>query len=131
MSWPYEKLQPYECLISDEFYQQGVTLGDKLTISLSWNNFWQNLRPQYNEAAKLPENQWGELPYYEDNWRKFGYMGFTTFQCTVKDLFSQTYGKMPDNGSKKQIIMEFEYFMDMIANNTRFNETVVSEKTAN
>ena len=20
MSWPYEKLEPYECLISDEFY---------------------------------------------------------------------------------------------------------------
>ena len=21
MSWPYEKLEPHECLISDEFYQ--------------------------------------------------------------------------------------------------------------
>lgn len=87
------------------------------------------MRPQYNEAANLPENLWGELPFHEDNRKKFGYLGFTTFECTVKDLFSQTYGKMPEDGSKNQIIMEYEYFMDIIANNTRFNETVIPEKT--
>ena len=72
LAWPYAKLEPYECLISDEFYQQGVTKGDKLNITLSWTHFWQNLRPQYNDAANLPENQWDELPFYEDNWKKYG-----------------------------------------------------------
>ena len=47
----------------------------------------------------------------------------------MKDLFTQTYGKMPENGARKQIIMEYEYFMDIMANNTRFNETVVSKET--
>ena len=37
---------------------------------------------------------------------------------------------MPEAGSKKQIIMEYETFMDTIANNTKFNQTVVPDKTA-
>ena len=130
LSWPYQKLEPYECLISDEFYQKGVIHGDKINITLSMTNFWQNLRPQYNEEANLPENKWGEIPYYEERWKKNGsYLAYTTIQCTVKDLFTQTYGKMPENGARKQIIMEYEYFMDIMANNTRFNETVVPQET--
>ena len=70
MTWPYEKLKPYECLISDEFYEQGVTLGDKITITLSWTDFWQNMRTQYNEVAQLPENQWGEIPHMKEKWKK-------------------------------------------------------------
>lgn len=66
VSWPYPKLEPYECLISDEFYQQGVNIGDKVSITLSWTQFWQNLRAQYNDVANLAENQWEELPRFED-----------------------------------------------------------------
>jgi len=32
VSWPYEKLERYECIIADDFELLGVEVGDKLTI---------------------------------------------------------------------------------------------------
>ena len=43
---------------------------------------------------------------------------------------SKTYGKMPDSDASKQIIMEYEYFMDTLANTTVFNEKCVDASTA-
>ena len=45
----------------------------------------------------------------------------TAIKCTVVGTFSETYGKMPDHASDRQIIMEFEYFMDTVAQSTEFS----------
>ena len=37
---------------------------------------------------------------------------------------------MPDDMSHQQIVMEYTYFTDMIANTTTFNETYVDEELA-
>jgi len=39
----------------------------------------------------------------------------TSFKCTVKAMLSETYGKMPDAGSKQQIIMEYKHYMNLFA----------------
>ena len=99
-AWPYEKLKAYECLLSDSFAGKGVSVGDKVQIKMLWTNFWNNMRWQYNEAASL--NGWGEFPYYPgtDEWQDVGAtIANTKFECTVADLLSKTYGKMPDSGS--------------------------------
>ena len=44
--------------------------------------------------ANLPENDWGEIPVHKGK-----HFDVTTIECTVKDLFTQTYGKMPESGS--------------------------------
>jgi hypothetical protein len=44
-------------------------------------------------------------------------------------MVSKTYGKMPDTDSKKQILMEYEYFTDLFAESTTFNATLVDEET--
>ena len=59
-----------------------------------------------------------------------GYMGYTEITCTVKDVLSKTYGKMPDSLASKQIIMEYEYFMDTLANSTVFDPQCVDASTA-
>lgn len=43
---------------------------------------------------------------------------------------SKTYGKMPDDGSSNQIIMEYEYFTDTLANTTTFNSDWMDEATS-
>lgn len=51
VSWPYEKLEPGECIISADFDDE-VKVGDKVQILISWTNFWNNLGlNEYNEAA--------------------------------------------------------------------------------
>jgi len=47
--------------------------------------------------------------------------GQTTIACTVRALFSDTYGKMPDEGADYQIFMEYKYFTDTLANQTNFS----------
>ena len=44
VGWPYEKLEPYECLISSAFSMEGVLKGDKIVITVSMTSFWMNLR---------------------------------------------------------------------------------------
>ena len=57
VSWPYEPLKPYECLISDDFASSGgVKVGDYVSITLIWDNFFNGLRVPYNIAAR--ENNW-------------------------------------------------------------------------
>ena len=52
----------------------------------------------------------------------------TEFQCTVKDLVTETHGKMPDENSQNQIVMEFEYYTDLIAQSTTFDEALVGKE---
>ena len=59
-----------------------------------------------------------------------GYTGYTEITCTVKDVLSKTYGKMPDSDASKQIIMEYEYFMDTLANTTDFDPRCMDASTA-
>ena len=40
VTWPYEKLQLGECLISSDFERYGVSVGDKVHASVSWIAFW-------------------------------------------------------------------------------------------
>ena len=56
-------------------------------------------------------------------------MAYTVFECTVVGLFDKTYGKMPETDSEQQILMEYEFYTDMLANTTSFNETAVNLKT--
>ena len=45
VSWPFDKLEPYECLISDDFASSaGIVSGDQIVISVAMTNFWNNLR---------------------------------------------------------------------------------------
>ena len=52
----------------------------------------------------------------------------TEIECTVKDLVAETYGKMPDASSTKQIMMEYEYYTDLIARSTTFNELLIDKE---
>ena len=40
-------------------------------------------------------------------------------------MIDDTYGKMPETGAEKQVIMEYEYMMMNIAKSTTWNETAV------
>ena len=105
VSWPYEKLAPNECLVSSEFAGQGVKKGDKIIMSVYEAAYWKVLIEQYNHAAL--ENGWPTI----DAEIEEGFQGRSSIECTVKDLFTKTYGKMPDEGADKQIIMEFESYV--------------------
>lgn len=41
-------------------------------------------------------------------------------------MISKTYGKMPDQDSKRQILMEFSTYTQVLAESTTFNSTVYS-----
>lgn len=43
-SWPYEKLNPYECVIADKFSSMGVSVGSKIHISLRTADLYNNMR---------------------------------------------------------------------------------------
>ena len=62
------------------------------------------------------------------DYRNMEFMGYTTITCTVKDVLSKTYGKMPDLDASKQIIMEYEYLMDTLANTTVFDPKCVDAR---
>ena len=97
MSWPYEKLAPYECLVSEEFGEQySISAGDEIVLTFSTSSFWSDLlRVQYNEAAR--ENGWNFFPEYTwTNKTTYTYAGISQINCTVKDVLSETYGKMPE-----------------------------------
>ena len=44
VGWPFEKLEPYECLISSDFGLLGVKAGDKVTINLIMDEWWNLIR---------------------------------------------------------------------------------------
>ena len=60
VSWPHEKLGPNECII----FSGGLAsqVGDKLTIRLIMNGYWNNMGNQYNKAAL--ENGWNLMPHF-------------------------------------------------------------------
>lgn len=43
VSWPYDKLEPYECLISSDFTSRGVVVGDKIIVNLLKTDFWNSM----------------------------------------------------------------------------------------
>ena len=51
MSWPFEKLGPGECIIAHDYHNK-VSVGEQVTVTISWTNYWNNMRHQYNEAAE-------------------------------------------------------------------------------
>ena len=112
--------------MSSDLKDNGVEKGDQLVVTVSWTAFWNSMRYQYNEAARY--NQWNFFPEY--SWLD-SYAGITTITCTVKDMVKKTYGKMPDKDANKQIILEYQYFTDTLANTTAFNSTHIDEETAN
>ena len=61
------------------------------------------------------------VPYNREN------IGYTEFNCTVAGLFDKTYGKMPEKQSEAQIIMEYEFYMQLLAQSTIFNKTIVND----
>ena len=85
------------------------------------------MRWQYNEAAV--EQGWGEFPNYSGEKSAIRQLSETEFTCTVVGLFSKSLGKMPDTGKDDQIIMEYEFFTDMLANTTTFRNRVVPQQT--
>ena len=52
VSWPYDALEQYHCLVADTFASSaGLVKGDKIIINVAWSGFWNNIRNQYNQAA--------------------------------------------------------------------------------
>ena len=52
VSWPFEKLEPGECLISAAF--QTIEIGDKLNIAMNYTNLFINMWPQYETDTAPP-----------------------------------------------------------------------------
>ena len=94
------------------------------------SNFWGTLlRAQYNIAAR--ENDWNFFPEYTwENATAYQFAGVSKITCTVKDLLSETYGKMPDQDAEKQILMEYQYFTDTLANTTVFDSEHIDAETS-
>ena len=45
VSWPYEKLEPYDCIVSSTFATLGgVSVGDQIEVNVAWTYMWLNLR---------------------------------------------------------------------------------------
>ena len=42
-------------------------------------------------------------------------------------MLDKTYGKMPDDESSTQIIMEYQSYIQLLANATTFNQTMVND----
>ena len=49
VSWPYEKLKPYECIISESLsMQKGVFVGDQFNVNMYVEDYFNRLRTSYN-----------------------------------------------------------------------------------
>jgi len=90
-------------------------VGDSLETTIIMGAFWNDMSRQYNEAAKA--NNWGLWPYNTG--------GTSKIVCSVRGFFSETFGKMPDEGADRQIILEYKYLTDTLATSTSFNSTQV------
>ena len=51
VSWPFEKLGPYDILVSSDFKGKGLSVGDTLTLVINLNSPFNIFRKQYNEVA--------------------------------------------------------------------------------
>ena len=129
VSWPYKKLEYGECIIPHDFHKT-LKVGDKVFININWSGIWNNLGlSAYNPVAKEEGwPQWRWVNITEDDVEAGNLTATTYFSCTVKDFISKTYGKMPDKGANKQIIMEYEYYMDIFSKSTTFNPDFVDEE---
>ena len=77
-------------------------------MHVEWANYWNNMRFQYNFNAVL--EGWETLPEGTD------LIGNSKIECVVTQMLDRTYGKMPDAGADSQIIMEYKYYTDTLAN---------------
>ena len=111
----YEKLGPYELLIADDFKAAGLSVGDTLTLTINLNSPFNVMALQYNELAQ--EKGWNPVPYFDYHVKSIE----TVIDYTIKDFLSKTYGKIPDNSAKSQLMMEFEYWVPAWANHTDFS----------
>ena len=51
-TWPFKKLNPHECIISNKFKKsEGVNIGESVKINLKMRNFWYTHYHYYNEIA--------------------------------------------------------------------------------
>ena len=51
-AWPFEKLKPNECLISNQFQKQHkVNVGDTVFVTFRTKDPWYTYYHQYNEIA--------------------------------------------------------------------------------
>ena len=58
VSWPYEKLEPGECLIAaGDWPYQTIEIGDKVEIEINWTAYFINMWSQFE-----PDN----IPLYND-----------------------------------------------------------------
>lgn len=51
VSWPFKKLKPFECLISEDYAtrrHRKVKVDDKIEINLLMGDFWNVLRHEFN-----------------------------------------------------------------------------------
>ena len=44
VGWPYTAMEPYECMISSEFLNKAIKVGDKVKIKVIWSGYWQVMR---------------------------------------------------------------------------------------
>ena len=99
-SWPFAKLNPYECIVPSTFASKGLSVGSKIRIQLWLSAIWDNMRFAYNKVAD--ENGWGEWPYARGEpfiIEEHQTIGYTDFECTVVAMIDERYGKMPKKDS--------------------------------
>ena len=99
---------------------------------MKWASFWNNVGLNgYNPVAQAEGwPQWQYMNFTEDDQAAGNWPATTTFGCKVKAMISETYGKMPDAGARNQIVMEYEYYMDIFAKSTTFDSAFVEEDLA-
>ena len=69
---------------------------------------WEVITEYYNATAA--NEGWPQVPFLNGTTSTSEFH----FNCTVKDFMGSTYGKMPESGSEKQIVMELEYWFLML-----------------
>ena len=121
VSWPYEKLGPYELLLADDFKAKGLSVGDTVTLKIKLSSPFNIFAVQYNELA--PEMGWKQVPYFSS----YDFALETEIDYTIKDFLTKTYGKLPDNDAKTQLMMEYEYWVPAWANHTDFSDWLDEE----
>jgi hypothetical protein len=89
------------------------------------------MRFKYNDVAR--ENGWGKFPYTPGEPSKIEdheTIGYTNFKCTIAGVIDKTYNKMPLEDMESQVIMEYDSYLQVLGDNTVFNETYVDAETA-
>ena len=43
VAWPYDELDPNECIVSTDLKDAGVRKGSTIRISIGWTDYWNNM----------------------------------------------------------------------------------------